>query len=271
MKVKLLNPETVRDLFKNHGQFACVCYGTDESHAERVGRSCMESGHMSGSRCEYIKFRISEIDRGTAEQIMRHELGVRVSPDEIVKNMASFRYIDKEGFDWSTPRVIEANDKARRQYDHLMEWINTGRNMIVRSLEESGVDHAQAIEAANMVLPRATLTELCIGFTPEALIHFCHKRMCSRAQEFIRAVACAMRAEVNKVCPELADRMVPQCEYLLWCPEGKKSCGMMPTREKMMNTRNMQRDEIGGKPYTRTVKDGKIILTRMDKEIPEKE
>ena len=212
MKVELLNPEAVRDLFKNHGQFACVCYGTDESHAERVGRACMESGHMSGSRCEYIKFRISEIDRGTAEQIMRHELGVRVSPDEIVKNMASFRYIDKEGFDWATPRVIEANCEVRQRYDALMEWIGVVRNDLLDMLEEGGASHAQAVEAVNMVLPRATLTELCIGFTPEALIHFCHKRMCSRAQEFIRPVACAMRAEVNKVCPELADRMVPQCE-----------------------------------------------------------
>lgn len=233
MKVELLNPEAVRDLFKNHGQFACVCYGTDESHAERVGRACMESGHMSGSRCEYIKFRISEIDRGTAEQIMRHEVGVRVSPDEIVKNMASFRYIDEEGFEWVTPRVIEAHDAIRQCYDDLMGTIGLWRKMILKTLEESGVSHAQAVEAANMVLPRAALTELCIGFTPEALIHFCHKRMCSRAQEFIRAVACAMRAEVNKVCPELADRMVPQCEYLLWCPEGKKSCGLKPTREKM--------------------------------------
>ena len=115
-----------------------------------------------------------------------------------------------------------------------MEWIGVVRNDLLDMLEEGGASHAQAVEAVNMVLPRATLTELCIGFTPEALIHFCHKRMCSRAQEFIRAVACAMRAEVNKVCPELADRLVPQCEYLLWCPEGKKSCGMRPTRDEMM-------------------------------------
>lgn len=235
MKVELLNPDVVRDIYKNHGQFACVCYGTDENKAERVGKSCMESGHMSGSRCEYIKFRISDIDRGTAEQIMRHEVGVRVAPDEIVKNMASFRYIDKGDFEWATPRVIEADRVARQQYDDMMELIAFRRRALLQRLEKNGVDHAQAIEAVNMVLPRATLTQLCIGFTPEALIHFCHKRLCSRAQEFIFAVARAMKDEIEKVNPELADRLVPQCEYLLWCPE-KKSCGLRPTREKLRKT-----------------------------------
>jgi hypothetical protein len=64
------------------GEFACVCYGTPDKYAEKVGKSCQESGHMSGSRCEYIKFRIYDIDRGTAEQIMRHEVGTNVPFDE---------------------------------------------------------------------------------------------------------------------------------------------------------------------------------------------
>ena len=115
MKVTLLNPTVLEDLYKNHGEFACECYNTDKKYAERVGKKCEDSGHMSGSRCEYIKFEI-EADRGTLEQMMRSEIGVRydnqdkyaymdlieaiprVSPDEIVKNLASFRYIDKNNF-----------------------------------------------------------------------------------------------------------------------------------------------------------------------------
>ena len=60
--VTLMNPEVVVNLYRNHGQFACVCYNTPEKHAERVGSNCQASGHMSGSRCEYIKFRISGVD-----------------------------------------------------------------------------------------------------------------------------------------------------------------------------------------------------------------
>ena len=67
MKVEIINKEELLNMVKNHGEFACVCYGTPDKYAEKVGKSCQESGHMSGSRCEYIKFRIYDIDRGTAE------------------------------------------------------------------------------------------------------------------------------------------------------------------------------------------------------------
>ena len=59
MKVKIINPEQVRDLYRNHGQFAATCYNTPEKYAEKVGRSCGETNHRSGSRCEYIKFQIT--------------------------------------------------------------------------------------------------------------------------------------------------------------------------------------------------------------------
>lgn len=250
MKVEILNPDAVRDLYKNHGQFACVCYDTDEKHAERVGEACASSGHMSGSRCEYIKFRISDVDRGTAEQIMRHEIGTNtpdgysdnwafsdhamqitdVSPDQIVKNMASFRYIDKSGFSYATPETIQKCERAKLMYDSVMKTIDITREAIVRALVEADVPQKRAVQDANFVLPRATTSELVIGFTPEALIHFCHKRLCTRAQEFIRSLAKLIKEEVEKINPKFAAELVPHCEYLLWCPEGSACCGRRPTR-----------------------------------------
>ena len=150
---------------------------------------------MSGSRCEYIKFKITDIDRGTAEQVLRHEIGTvvpfeyqdnysfadyservkDVSPDQIVKNMASFRYIDKDGFKWETPKTIMGCDEAKYEYDELMGIINEKRRKIKKILEENGVSDNVATQDANFVLPRAVTSEFIIGFTPEALIHFCHK------------------------------------------------------------------------------------------------
>lgn len=254
MKVEILNPQTLEDLYKNHGQFACTCYATPETAAEKVGKACAESGHMSGSRCEYIKFRISDIDRGTAEQVMRHEIGtnvpfdfndnyaisnhtervVDVPPQEIVKNMASFRYIEMQDFGYETPQTILNCDTAKILYDALMETINVTRKSIQSALISSGVAKKRAVQDANFVLPRATKSTLVVGFTPEALIHFCHKRLCSRAQEFIRELAQKMKEEVEKVNPRFASELVPHCEYLLWCPEGKASCGRKPTREEMI-------------------------------------
>ena len=253
MKVTIINPEVVENLYKNHGTFACVCYNTPDKYAEKVGESCEKDGHMSGSRCEYIKFRISDLDRGTAEQTLRHEIGTSipyemqdnytfseyselvkdVSPDQIVKNMASFRYIDKDGFEWETPTTIKNCTKAKVIYDELMGIINEYRQHIKVALEEDGVNPKKATQDANFVLPRATTTEFVIGFTPEALIHFCHKRLCSRSQEFIREMAKKMKSEVEKYSEKFAKELVPQCKHLLWCPEGERCCGAYPTKNKL--------------------------------------
>lgn len=255
MTVEILNPETVRDLYHNHGVFACTCYDTPEKYAERVGKSCANDGHMSGSRCEYIKFRITGLDRGTAEQALRHELGTvvpyecqdnysfadyselvkDVSPDQIVKNMASFRYIDKNGFEWATPKAIRNCPDANERYEWLMNTINGIREDIKQILLDRDVPASVANEAANFVLPRATTTSFVIGFTPEALIHFCHKRLCTRAQEFIRELAHAMKREVALYSPEFARELIPQCEHLLWCPEGKRCCGRAPTKQELVS------------------------------------
>lgn len=257
MNVTLLNPEVLSNLYKNHGEFARECYDTPKQYAERVGKSCEESGHMSGSRCEYIKFEI-EGDRGTLEQMMRSEIGVRynpeekyfymdmietiprVSPDEIVKNMQSFRYVDKNNFTYVTPKNIQKNDKARALYQNLMSNIDTTRRLIREELIKDGINIHKAVEDANFVLPRATNTKLTIGFTPEALITFMHKRLCSRAQDEIHDIAIAMKKAVSEVNPEFAKELMPHCQYLLWCPEGKKSCGAYPTREELKKIINKE-------------------------------
>ena len=262
MKVEILNPEIVENLYYNHGVFACTCYNTPERYAQKVGESCEKNGHMSGSRCEYIKFRITDLDRGTAEQTLRHEIGTAtpyemqdnysfadfsehvkdVSPDQIVKNMASFRYIDKNGFKWETPRTIKRCEKAKKIYDDLMIYINDKRQEIKNALEENGVDNKMAVQDANFVLPRATTTEFVIGFTPEALIHFCHKRLCVRAQEFIKEMALLIKEEIKKYSPSFAEELQPHCKHLLWCPEGSHCCGAMPTKAELKNILNSGSD-----------------------------
>ena len=254
MNVEIKNPEVLTNLYYNHGVFAATCYDTPEKYAEKVGKSCEDDGHMSGSRCEYIKFKITGLDRGTSEQCLRHEIGtsvpfeeqdnytfseyselvVDVSPDQIVKNMASFRYIDKAGFMFDTPATIKNCDEANELYVELMGLINKYRTQIKEALIRDGVAEKRAVQDANFVLPRATTTEFVIGFTPEALIHFCHKRMCVRAQEFIRELAFKMKREVEKYNPEFAKELGPHCQHLLWCPEKKASCHAMPTRAELM-------------------------------------
>lgn len=250
MRVEIINKEELLDLYHNHGLFACTCYDTPDKYADKVGKACMSDGHTSGSRTEYIKFRIYDADRGTCEQMMRHEIGtdynpeitysyqdrmdmyVDVNPNNIVKNMQSFRYVDKYGFSYTTPKNIAADEKIEQLYKNLMDQINITRVAIKEMLLNNGVDEKKAIEDANFVLPRATNLTLTIGFTPEALIHFMHKRLCTRAQDEIRNVAIEMKKAVKEILPEFANQLMPHCQHLLWCPEGKNmTCGMYPRKD----------------------------------------
>lgn len=249
MEVKVINQEQVRELYRNHGEFACTCYDTPIQYASRVGESCSKSGHYSGSRCEYIKFQI-EGDRGTLEQMMRHEIGVRydeidkyayqdridlvvdVNPCNIVKNMQSFRYVDKNNFTYKTPSEIEQNCKALNLYSETMDIINDRRKQIRDILIEDGVNKARAVECANFILPRATNLVLTIAFTPEALIQFMWKRLCARAQPEIHEIAVKMKQCVSEIHPKFAEELRPHCQYLLWCPE-EKGCGARPKRSEL--------------------------------------
>lgn len=245
MKITLLNPEELKNIFKEWGTFAATCYNTPEKYAEKVGNVCYENEHYSGSRTEYIKFKIEGVDRGIMEQIMRHEIGVRQfpisehtydeNPNNIVKNMKSFRYVDMKNFDYSIPITIQSFDEALNEYNDCINIINSKRMKIKDILINNGVKEKQAVEDANYLLPRATNTDLCIAFTLEAFIHYLHKRLCVQSQYFHRQVARMMRNEVIKILPEVKDRLVAQCEYLLWCPEGNRCCGKMPTRNELVS------------------------------------
>ena len=251
MRVEIINKEELINLYKIHGLFACTCYNTPDKFAEKVGKSCNNDGHMSGSRTEYIKFRIYDVDRGTAEQIMRHEIGtdydwntysyqdrieimVDVNPNNIIKNMQSFRYVDKNGFTYVIPDLIKKNEEALHLYEQTMAVIEDNKNKIKELLLKDGVDEKIAVENANFVLPRATNLTLTIGFTPEALIHFMHKRLCTRAQDLIRKVAIEMKKQVAEILPEFANQLVPHCQHLLWCADGENlTCGAYPRKEEL--------------------------------------
>lgn len=249
MKVELLNPELLDNLYKNHGEFACTCYDTPKKFAKKVGESCNKSGHMSGSRCEYIKFEI-EGDRGTLEQMMRHEIGVRydeidkysysdrieliidTNPTNITKNMQSFRYVDKNEFTYVIPKNIEKFKDIKELYEDTMSFLDRRRKQIRDMLAGYEIEYKKAVEDANFILPRATNLTLTIGFTPEALIQFMFKRLCTRAQDEIRDIAIQMKKKVAEINPTFAKELVPHCQYLLWCPE-KKGCGAYPSKEEL--------------------------------------
>ena len=226
MNVKILNPDAASKLFTNWGETSAICYDTHTDDPTPIGKGCMANGHFSGSRGDFIKFLVTDIPRFTVDQAVRHEIGV-------FKNVQSFRYVDKDCFSYEVPVEIADNPELLAKYDkHMQDTMNLYEDIQSYVLSK-GKTQERANEQARYVLPISTHTAFVIGFTVEALIHFMHKRLCSRAEDIIRQLAVEMKKEVVKILPNLESRLVPECQYLLWCPEGKKSCGAYPTKKQL--------------------------------------
>ena len=229
IKATVINPDECKELFKTWGQFTSVCYDTHTDAPETVGKGCMYSDHWSGSRWRYIALRIDNCPRFVIDQSVRHEQGV-------VKNVQSFRYVDKDNFAYAIPEEIKDNDVLMEQYWYHMRDTVKLYQKIQSYVYNKTNKHERANEQARYVLPMATEGSYCIAFTPEALIHLCNLRLCVRTEDKHRQLAKAIRDAVLEVVPELQSRLVPQCEWLMYCPEGKKSCGRYPTRAELKQT-----------------------------------
>ncbi|EPY2277888.1 FAD-dependent thymidylate synthase [Clostridium sporogenes] len=226
MQVTLINYEEIKNLFKHWGEFSCQCYNTPLKYAENVGKHCLENNHFSGSRTIFFNFRIKEISRACSLQLNRHKIGIEL-------NQQSQRYCDMNGVDFVIPPSIQSNPKALDIYRKLMVESISSYSQIQKILREDGKNKEQSNEDARYCLLESCETQGTYGFTLEALIHFMHKRLCLRSQWEIRELATKMRKEVIAVLPQLEEYLVPHCKYLLWCPEGKSSCGMIPTKDEM--------------------------------------
>lgn len=231
MKVEIINKEQVEQLLDIFGETACICYDTPTKFKKGVAKTVLSTGHFSGSRGQYIYFKIEDVPRSLADQMARHSVGTAV-------NMQSFRYVKMEDFTYYTPTIIEKIPEAKMIYENTMEVIKHDYAEIVRILNEKGIKGEKANQSARGILPMNTNTKLIMAFTLEALMNFMEKRLCVRAEEHIRKLAKLMRDEVLNILPELADKLVPACESNLWCPEGKMCCGKYPTKDQLKEILN---------------------------------
>jgi len=233
MKVELINKEEVKDLFKHWGEFAKVCYDTKTDFPEKIGKHCMNSGHFSGSRSRYFEFLITDVPRFVIDQACRMEVGV-------CKNVQSFRYVAKNSFTYAVPEeIMDSEELVRRYHNHMRETIEiyeSIQNYVYENVYERTGSKDKAKERSNeqarYVLPMATNSAFVIGFTLEALIHYCNVRLCSRTEDMHRKMAYMIRDAVLDELPELKDDLVPSCKKFMYCPESH-GCGAAPTKEQL--------------------------------------
>lgn len=237
MKVEILNPEEVKNILSDWSKMSCVCYDSTIKNPEAIGKHCLKSGHMSGGRTTYIMFKITDVGRKEVDQIVRHEAGV-------VKNAQSFRYVNKDNFAYDIPDEIIDNEDLVQEYcdcmNHCMHIYSTIQSYVL----SQGRTQERANEQARYVLPMATKTSVCIGFTFEALEHFMNMRLCARTEDRTRQIAQEMKKKVVEIIPWAEQYLVPNCQKNLWCPEGSQSCGAYPTKSRMIELLNS--DQVKG-------------------------
>jgi thymidylate synthase (FAD) len=239
LKVEFINKDEMRNFFKKWGTASAICYNSPTEKAESIGKQCLKSGHFSGSRGLYFMFKISGISRACSLELNRHEIGV-------MKNQQSQRYVNMDNFKYTIPKTIESNKNEipltlNNEGDFLgyyddtyllyQDAINFAK-LTYKALLDAGVPK----EDARLILPEATHTEGVYGFTLEALMNLCNKRLCSRAWWEIRELVQEIANQVIEILPELKPYLVPNCEKLGYCPEGKKNtCGKKPLREEVIH------------------------------------
>lgn len=97
-----------------------------------------------------------------------------------------------------------------RHHVGVEKWVRTQRT------DRTGVDRDE--------IPQGAEVEMEIEANAQAMINMARKRLCSQASPETRAVMVAMKKEIEKKDPIVADVMVKECVYRGYCPE-MWSCG----------------------------------------------
>lgn len=226
-KVELLNPNNVKEFVKSHGEFAAICYNSNEKYAKSIGRECLKSGHMSGSRGDYFKFKLTNVPRDMIDQLIRSEEGC-------YKNVQSFRYVNKNGFEVYAPPEVFNDGKLNDIFLDAQIESNKHYSNAINRLLELGYKGEEANQIARHILPIGTESAVCIGFTIEALMHLANIRLCTRSELPVRRITQMMIDEVKKVTNEYDDLLVCKCDRDLYCVESK-CCGRKPTKQQLID------------------------------------
>lgn len=199
-------------------QCASVCYDSEPDLIDhKIAKGCAKAGHMSVYEHAYFTFHVQEISRACLAQLTRHR--------HFSFSVRSQRYCNE-----SNAGAVVPDNLSDEQREILMQTYSEEFDKY-QVLSAAGVKK----EDARMVLPNGCETELYVSMNARALIEASHLRLCSRAQEEIRALFYGMKTCISSISPEIAKMMVPQCEVnpsYPFCTE-HKSCGRHKTLKEV--------------------------------------
>ena len=184
---------------------------------EKLIDKLVSMGHESPFEHSSFTFAIEGVSRAFLAQISRHR--------HISLSVMSQRYVSMEKFETLMPVAIKNKDEARILYRSIEADIKTA----YQKMQEMGIKN----EDARAILMNAQECRMILTANVRALWHLANERMCVRAQSEIRAVVTEMIRQCREAAPALFRNAGPKC-VKGFCPEGKMSCGKVPTMETLL-------------------------------------
>ncbi len=200
--------EFAGEIFKNK---------TDPDKQERFVEKIIGLGHLSPLEHVKFTFAIEGVSRALTHQLVRHRIASY--------SQQSQRYVKENNFKYIVPPSIEKDEKLKKEFKDIMSKIQKAYNKILE---------ATSSQDARFVLPQAAETKIVVTMNARELLHFFEERCCTRAQWEIRKLAYEMLLICKKELSVVFSMTGPKCLKRGYCPEGKFSCGLAPSKEKAL-------------------------------------
>lgn len=187
---------------------------TPEKNQEFI-QHLISMGHESPLEHVSFTFGVEEVSRVLLAELTRHRIASY--------SVRSMRYVDESNFDYVVPDTVKKNGYENKYNDVVSK---------CRELYLDMVKNGVPKEDARMVLPNSTHTRIIFTMNLRSLLNMLSLRLCSRAQWEIRHMAFEIWTICKKKFPALFVNAGASCIHLGYCPEGDKSCGIVPTIEQ---------------------------------------
>lgn len=207
---------------------------------EQVGtfiRGLLESGHYGALEHWTTSFAVEGYSRISSQQNDRHRLitifkdaGVVINEPEqasaaVSQLQQSQRYVKERHFRYVVPPTIRSHPELLAKFRRIQE--------DVQAFENEGMKLKVPAEDLRFALTNATETRFVISTNARQLRHMFNLRCCTRAQWEIRQLFGGLLAEYKRIAPNIFHNAGASCTEFGYCPEGGRSCGLMPTLAKL--------------------------------------
>lgn len=154
--------------------------------------------------------------------------------------------------DWKAWMLLAEHSPIRLveydlSYENIRQWVSV--HLVRHWLGFIPFVHSQRADRRQLncnrdELPQGSLNDMDASANAQALINISRKRLCSCASAETREAWEKTKEAVKEIDPIMASKMVKNCVYRGFCPEGDKCCGYVLTKAFEIELAEYRREAI---------------------------